>query len=499
LTNPLENLSFLTLFNSVADPMLLTNNEGKVVFVNEPALQMLAYDEDDIVGLEVEALMPPTYREHHERLRNDFFRRPEKRSMGNGKNLVVLTQDGRELPVDIGLSPIVCDEQCFTLISFRLVTKQLEAEASLITSEERLRLAKASARLGVFDVDLALNSVRYDSLIKEIFGFQSTKPITYDHFVSMIDVADQDNWHAMFDHAIRAEEESEYQIEFRVNNHLSQSQHWLHAAGKVFFNNHVAIRMLGVLRDISAHKLLQQKLNEQRIELEMLSTTQIAIQTASAIAHEINQPLAAISAYSEVALYALKAETLDADRLSRSLLGCVEQAQRAGNSLHELLEFLHKGKVESSPVNLNEIVYEAVNITQHNGYGGFQSELVLEPDLPKVLANRTQLQKVLVNILRNGVEAAHNAGVPIAKIRVLVQTHADLSMAEVIVQDNGPGLTPEVKERIFEPFFTTKAHGIGMGLSISRSLIEACGGQLWFDVNNRDGASFHLTLPFAKS
>jgi C4-dicarboxylate-specific signal transduction histidine kinase len=200
-----------------------------------------------------------------------------------------------------------------------------------------------------------------------------------------------------------------------------------------------------------------------------------------------------------VALYALKADRPDLERLNRSLLGCVTQAHRAGKSLHELMEFLQKGKIELSATNLNEVILEALDITQHNGYGGFKSTLDLEPELPRVLANRTQLQKVLVNLLRNGVEAAHNMGIPIAEIQVLVRTHAELKMAEVIIQDNGPGLTDEVKERIFEPFFTTKEHGVGMGLAISRSLIEANGGQLWFDVNNREGAAVHLTLPFANN
>jgi two-component system, LuxR family, sensor kinase FixL len=161
------------------------------------------------------------------------------------------------------------------------------------------------------------------------------------------------------------------------------------------------------------------------------------------------------------------------------------------------MEFLQKGEIEVSPIDLNEVVYEALSITQHNEYGGFQTTLDLEPKLPEVLANRTQLQKVLVNIFRNGVEAAHIAGTPVAQIHISVHTHAKLKMAEVIVQDNGPGLTTEVKEHIFEPFFTTKAQGIGMGLTISRSLIEACGGQLWFDSDSSNGAVFHLTLPFA--
>jgi two-component system, LuxR family, sensor kinase FixL len=497
LTHSFESLSFFALFNALADAMLLVSKDGRVVLANDPALQMFAYTADEIAGIRVEMLMPQSYRQHHTHLRNHFFSKPGKRSMGNGKNLVVLTQHGQELPVDIGLSPIVCEDKEYVLVSFHATEKQILAEASLKASEERLRLAKLSAGLGVFDIDLLHNTVTYDTHIQDFFDFPHDNELTYKQFVAAIDPADQAGWEAVFNRAIKIESDSVYQVEFRINTGANKPKRWLHAAGKVFFNDHVAIRMLGVVKDITAHTLMQQELRKQQIDLEALAKTQIAIQTASAIAHEINQPLAAISAYSEVALYAIKAESMDMDRLNRSLLGCVTQAQRAGKSLHELMEFFQKGEIEASPIDLHGVLREAINITQHSGYGGFQSSLHLEPGLPLVLANRTQLQKVIVNILRNGIEAAHLAGIPVAKIQVLLRTHSQSNMAEVIIQDNGPGLTPEVQQRIFEPFFTTKSQGIGMGLTVSRSLIEASGGQLWFDANANAGASFHLTLPFA--
>ena len=496
LTKQLNNLSFSTLFNSIVDATLLVDEGGQIVLANESAEQLLGFGADELKGLDVEALIPKMYRGHHAYLRHDFFNNPVKRSMGQGRNLVVLTKDGSELPVDISLSPINSNEEKFVLVTFHTINRLLEVESSLKSSEERLRLAKASAGLGVFDIDLVLDSAQCDTLVYKLFGFQRNIRIGYQHFVDAIDVVDQAKWQAMFEKATTSSNDGNYQIEFRINDKQNQAKHWLYIAGRVFFKKDQAVRMLGVVQDTTKQKQLQQKLNEQRIELETLFKTQIAIQTASAIAHEINQPLAAISAYSEVALFALKSEAPDIDRLNRSLLGCVSQANRAGKSLHELMEFLQKGKVELEPTDLNEVVLEALDITQHNGYGGFKSLLDLEPDLPKVLANHTQLQKVLVNLLRNGVEASQNIGVPIAEIQVLVRTHAELKMAEVIIQDNGPGLTDEVKERIFEPFFTTKEHGVGMGLAISRSLIEACGGQLWFDINHRDGAAVHLTLPF---
>jgi two-component system, LuxR family, sensor kinase FixL len=497
--NSLKKLNIFRLFDASADAMLFVDDQGQVIQANDSALQMLAYTENEIVGLKVEMLMPLAKRAHHQQHRDSFFNNPEKRSMGNGQNLTALTQDGRELPVDIGLSPMEVDGQRFVLVTFHATDKLILTEASLKASEERLRLAKLAAGLGVFDIDLKFNVVLCDERISQIYGFPANETIAYDRFVEAIDFADQSRWQAVFDGAIQSDTNGEYHLEFRVNNLLDKSQRWLFAAGKVFFKGKDAVRILGVVQDVTERKLLAHKLSVQRIDMEALAKQQVAIQTASAIAHEINQPLAAISAYSEVALFALNAENLDKDRLNKSLTGCVEQANRAGSSLHELMEFLHKGELAEEPLNLNEVVQQALAITQDNGYGGFHATLDLEPDLPDIVANRTQLKKVLVNLLRNGIEAAQAEGILTTNIDIKVRTTSEPSMAQVTIQDNGPGLNEEAAKKLFTPFYTTKVTGIGMGLSISRALIEANGGQLWFDPDSVVGATFHLTLPFANN
>jgi two-component system, LuxR family, sensor kinase FixL len=498
LIDSLKNLSFLALLDASADAMLLIDKNGHIVKANPPSLQLFEYEENEIIGLGVDDLVPNANRSQHQHHRSNYFDNPEKRSMGKGKNLVAVTRNGKEVAVNIGLSPIHNEGKTFVLATFYALDQRKYGEELLAVSEERLRLAKLVAGFGVADVDLKHNQVQCDARVREFWGFLADEVISYDRFCEAIHPQDRPLRQATIDEAIQGSKR-EYRSEYRVINLKNNSLHWVLCAGKAFCHDGHAVRLLGAVLDITEQKLLEQRLNTQRIEMENLAKQQIALQTVSAIAHELNQPLAAISAYSEVALHELDADVINKAILNRSLVGCVEQSQRAGKSLHELLKFMQTSEAAIEQVDLNEMIQESLNITQNSSYGGFKATLYLEHDLPKVLINPTQLQKVIVNLLRNGIEAVHGTGVPIADIQVTVRTLKDSNMAQVTIQDNGPGLSEEVTKRIFEPFFTTKPQGIGMGLSISRALVEASGGQLWFDPNSKTGAIFHFTLPLVKS
>lgn len=497
MANPLKELSFKSLFDAAADAMLVVDSTGHVVEANPSALHLFEYTEATICGLAVEALMPARFRDNHHQYRNTFFKKPEKRAMGNGRNLFALSQSGEELAVDIGLSPIKTQDQDYILITFNLADRRREAEQALLASEEKLRLAKQAANLGIFDYNPKLNIIQWDERMHEIWGGEQNKLITYEQYVAATHPEDRASSQAALEGASDPTGNGEYRIEYRVINPDNGIERWVATTGQMHFQNGHATRLIGVIRDVTEHKLLEKSQQTHRTETETIYTQQVASRTASAIAHELNQPLAAISAYSEVALQALNDHATNPDVLKRALEGCVAQAQRAGTSLHELLAFLQQGELITERFDLNETVKEALSIARGDGYKEFQPVLNLEQNLPAVLANRIQVKKVLVNLLRNGVEAMRGANVATSAITVTVRTNKNMNMGHVTVQDSGPGVCEDIAKRLFEPFFTTKPTGIGMGLAISRALIEANGGQLWLEQNTKAGATFHFTLPFA--
>lgn len=252
------------------------------------------------------------------------------------------------------------------------------------------------------------------------------------------------------------------------------------------------------LRDISDRKQLERAVTERQKIMETLQKSQVAAQTASAIAHELRQPLLAISSYSEAVQIMLKSENPNPEKIRKSVQRCSEQALRAGNSIQEMLELLSLGKFSIDDVDIRREIREALAAARSDHELRFQSDTHFEEGLPVARANRIHVQKVLLNLLNNCIEAMQDADVPLPQITIeALRSKKEDNFIHVTISDNGPGFGGENIRHIFAPFFTTKKNGIGMGLAVSRSLIEANGGQLWLDPMASTGATFHLTLPSA--
>ncbi len=483
------------LIDNIPFLVWLKDENGRYVATNRPFAESCGYSSgEQIEGLSDFDIWPADLAE--------AYRADDHAVMTGGRSRIVeepVELDGNRFWYETYKSPVTVSGEAIGTVGFSHdVTPRREGIAELRASEERLRLAKTSSNLGIFDHDITSDKIVWDERMREIWGVGPDEPVSYATFIEGVHPDDRVATQSTVSEAMNPGS-GEYCVEYRVINRIDGKVRHVAVNGQVFFEAGHAVRLVGTLRDISAQALLTMEVRERRSEMEQLIKRQVAAQTAAAIAHELNQPLASISVYSEAALRMLRDDTKSTDpkKLRRALEGAVEQAQRAGRTLHELLDFLHKGETVSELVDLNEVVHEALAIATENGYGGFRQLLELEREMPPVRANRLQLQKILVNLLRNSVDAMRGAGVPAETLSIRVQALAGQDMAQVTIQDNGPGLGAETALRIFEPFFTTKPDGVGLGLAISRALVEAHGGQLWIEPENGPGATFHFTWPFA--
>jgi C4-dicarboxylate-specific signal transduction histidine kinase len=216
--------------------------------------------------------------------------------------------------------------------------------------------------------------------------------------------------------------------------------------------------------------------------------------TAS-IAHEVNQPLAGVVANAEACLRWLDRATPDLDAVRRSVEWIIDDGNRAGEVIRRTRALANKTETEKVPLDINDLVREVIALVQRELISHQVSlRMELAPDLHMITGDRVQLQQVMINLVMNGIEAMQS--VTDRPRQLEIRSRPDETQVLVSVTDCGVGISAENAERLFNPFFTTKSSGMGMGLSICRSIMEAHGGRLWATANVPHGATFQFTIPW---
>lgn len=254
-------------------------------------------------------------------------------------------------------------------------------------------------------------------------------------------------------------------------------------------------RIAGLAEDITARKLAEDQLRRQQVELAKTSRLSLAVEMASTLAHEINQPLAAIVAYAQACLGLLRKDGIDPRALTGTLEEIVNQGLRAGGIIRHLRDLVRKHPAAQTAIQLNALIRAVIHYMQLElRQAGVEPRLELADPLPAVLADDIQVQLVALYLIRNAIEAMNEAGDEPREL-TLRTTLDSPSTVLTTVCDTGRGLDAKAAARLFQPFFTTKPNGMGMSLSVSRSIIESQGGRLWATANPDRGFSFHFTLP----
>ncbi len=253
----------------------------------------------------------------------------------------------------------------------------------------------------------------------------------------------------------------------------------------------------GFVRDISERQRTRQRLQELQAELSHVSRVSEMGQMASALAHEINQPLAAASNYLQAAKrLGARRDPAQAGLIDEALDKAAGQVERASQILRRLRTFIRKGEPELAPEDVANLIEEGSAIALVGARErGVMVRLQAAARLPAVLVDKIQIQQVIVNLMRNAVEAMEQS--PRRELTLEVALAAEGGPVVVRIVDTGPGLAPDVANRLFQPFVTTKPQGMGVGLSICRSIVEGHGGTLVAEANPGGGTVFSFTLPLA--
>ncbi|HEY6699407.1 MAG TPA: PAS domain S-box protein [Pseudolabrys sp.] len=250
----------------------------------------------------------------------------------------------------------------------------------------------------------------------------------------------------------------------------------------------------GFIRDLTERQKTEARLQELQSELVHISRLTAMGEMASTLAHELNQPLSAISNYLKGSRNLLEGRSDENSTTIRNALDrAADQAMRAGQIIRRLRDFVSRGETERRAESISKLVEEAsalalVGVKDR----GIHVQFKFDPSVDLVLADRVQIQQVLLNLIRNAMDAMETSHERDLRIAI---TPIDKGYIRISVIDTGSGIAPEVAKQLFQPFVTTKRDGMGVGLSISRTIVEAHAGQIWVEQNPSGGTIFHFTLP----
>jgi PAS domain S-box-containing protein len=507
---------------SIGDAVIATGTQGGVTYLNPVAETLTGWTSEEAAGRPLEEIFRIINEQSRQTVQNPVARvLREGKIVGLANHTLLISRNGKELAIDDSAAPIrdVRGEMMGVVLVFRDVSEKRAAEklaaaqaAELRHSEERLATVMRHLPVGVGVIDTKGHVVIANPAWKAFLRGD----------IPSVDLQEARRWRAVSpegrpvapsdypgQRALRGEEVLPG-INF-LRKEDAGVERWMRVSAVPLRDQTGQITgALAMLQDIDEERRaeaqraellakeraleIEKALRETEAELARVTRALSLGELASSIAHEVNQPLAGVVTNAEAGLRWLSGDTPNIEEAKESLAMIAEDGARAGEVIRRLREFLKKRRPETAPLDINEVVREAVALTRAElERREVEIRMELSGNLPPVSGDRIQLQQVIVNLIMNGAEAIADTGA--SRKLVAISRRSVDGRILVAVRDSGVGIRAEDMPRMFDAFFTTKATGMGMGLSISRSILEAHGGRIWAEANEGPGLTVQFSLP----
>ena len=472
--------------------IFIWNLDGEIIEANEAFLHMLEYGREDLVSNRIRwtDLTPEEWRDRDRRALTDL----KKSGSAQPYEKAFLRKDGSHVPVLMGAALV--EEGGDEGVAFVLdLTEQKRAEEALRWTESYLAQAQRIAHIGSWVWEAAgRNALYLSDEWYRIYGFDPKDGMPgWEERLQRVHPEDRPRWQAAIDRAIA--EKSDYDMEFRIVPPDSPLK-FIHSVGQPVLSPSGELRQfVGVSMDVTESRKAEderERLRQELARLAHLNRVSTLGELTASLAHEIKQPIGAAVTNAQACLRFLEREQPDVPEAREAALEMAMDARRAADIIDRVRSLYRKGSSRLELVDINEVIREMIVMLNNeaNRYS-VTMRTDLAERLPKVMADRVQLQQVLMNLMLNGIEAMRDTTGELS-IKSQLTEEGQLLIS---VTDSGVGLPTGRVDEIFNAFFTTKPQGTGMGLAVTRSIVESHGGRVWATTNSGRGTTFQFTLP----
>jgi PAS domain S-box-containing protein len=477
------------ILESALDCILTIDHEGCITEFNPAAEHTFGYRREEVLGKPMaNVIIPSSLREKHREGFAHYLATGEARVLGKRIETTAVRADGSEFPVELAISRIPLEGPPSFTGYLRDITERKRAERELQRSEAFLAEAQHLSRIGSFSWRVPTDEITWSDQLYRIFQIDRDAQLTFELIGTRIHPEDLSIFQEHIERSRR--ERSDVQIEFRLqlpDGAIKYVHVEAHARG--------GHEYIGAVQDVTERRSSEEALSKARSDLAHVArVTSLGVLTAS-VAHEINQPLSGIVTNASTCLRMLAADPPNVDGARETARRTIRDGNRASEVVTRLRALYAKKDPEIELMDLNEATREVIALSlselQRNRVTLRQE---LADDLPLVTADRVQLQQVISNLLRNASEAM--SAVDDRPRDLLIRTELnDRDRVNLSVSDVGIGFEAQTAAKVFEAFYTTKNEGMGIGLSVSRSIIERHHGRMWATPNDGPGVTFSFSIP----
>ncbi len=481
------------IVDSALDCIVTIDHEGCITEFNPPAEHTFGYRRHEVLGKHLaDVIIPPSLREKHRQGFARYLATGEARVLGKRLEMTAVRADGSEFPVELAIARIPLEGPPSFTGYLRDITERKRAEQALRRSEAFLAEAQHLSHTGSFSWRVATDEITWSEQLYRIYELEIGVPVTLELIRTRVHPEDLTLYERMVEEARVGGNDFEWQYRLLMPDH---SIKYMHALAQSTRDQDGQLEYIAAVQDVTARRLAEEARDKARSELAHVARVMSLGTLAASIAHEVNQPLSGIITNASTCLRMLAADPPNVEGARETARRTIRDGNRASEVITRLRTLFGKKEATHEPVDLNDAARDVLALSLSELQ---KNRAILRPeladDLPLVTGDRVQLQQVILNLLRNASDAMST--IHDRPRDLLIRTEPDDNdRVRLSVSDVGIGFEPQAADRLFEAFYTTKNEGMGIGLSVSRSIIERHHGRLWATPNNGPGVTFSFSIP----